>query len=83
MRYLGGKVIGIWQKEDVLEAARQRGINLTATESETVLFYMAKYYDAAIGCNWFYIQNIIDVVKRRGGVTAEVLNANVDDSIKI
>ena len=83
MRYLGGKVIEVWQKEDVQEAARQQGITLVDDECESVLFYMAKYYDAAIGCNWFYIQNIIDVVKRRGALSAEVLNTNVDNSIKI
>ena len=83
MRYLGGKVIEVWQKEDVQEAARQQGITLVDDECESVLFYMAKYYDAAIGCNWFYIQNIIDVVKRRGALSAEVLNTNVNNSIKI
>ena len=76
-------MIEVWQKEDVQEAARQQGITLVDDECESVLFYMAKYYDAAIGCNWFYIQNIIDVVKRRGALSAEVLNTNVNNSIKI
>ena len=83
MRYLGGKVIEIWQKEDVLEVARQQDITLSDSECETVLFYMVKYYDASIGCNWNYIGNIIDIVKRRGPLPSEILYASADNSIKI
>lgn len=44
---------------------------------------MVKYYDASIGCNWNYIGNIIDIVKRRGPLPSEILYASADNSIKI
>jgi len=80
MRYLGGKIVEMWDREDVREAAKQINFTLDEAEIETVLFYTANDFDASIGCNWDVIKSNIKRVKRTGARSETYLKARIDSS---
>lgn len=56
----------IWQVEDVLCQAENRGVKLTKNEVHAVLSLMESEHDATIGINWDVIDCWIDRVRIEG-----------------
>lgn len=59
------QVISIkWSTEDVLNKAKEMGIELTEKQADTILYNIEYYHDASVGINWdvieFQIENYLD-----------------------
>ncbi|MBA7676506.1 hypothetical protein ES703_84748 [subsurface metagenome] len=52
--------VAIWQVDDVLEQAEQRGIKVTKEQAENILAVIDRRQDASLGISWDTINAYLD-----------------------
>jgi len=65
MKKLLTQISVVWCTDDVIQTAKEKGIELTEEQISDVLSLMQSEHDATIGINWDVIDYHIDTVLAR------------------
>lgn len=65
LRWINGHVaMAIWQRSDVFDQAKRRGITITKDEADQILDEMDRNQDCTVGITWDTIDYYLDELTR-------------------